>query len=75
MHQSYQILRKKGINSKAILEAVFYHHENFDGSGYPDRLRAGEIPVEAQILRIVDSYSAMLGDRPYQSPANKDLHQ
>ncbi|MBU1044532.1 MAG: HD domain-containing protein [Candidatus Omnitrophica bacterium] len=72
VHQSYHILRKKGIDSKSILNAVFYHHENFDGSGYPDRLSNEEIPIEAQILRIVDSYSAMLGRRPYQNAENKD---
>ncbi|MFH1061870.1 MAG: HD domain-containing phosphohydrolase [Candidatus Omnitrophota bacterium] len=73
VHQSYHILRKKGIDSKNILDAVFYHHENFDGSGYPDRLSGQEIPREAQILRIVDSYSAMLGQRPYQNSDNKDI--
>ncbi len=72
VHQSYDILKKKGINSKAILEGVFYHHENFDGTGYPDKLKADEISFEAQILRIVDSYSAMLGARPYQNSNNND---
>lgn len=73
VHQSYHILRKKGIDSKIILQAVFYHHENFDGSGYPDRLSGKEIPIEAQILRLADSYSAMLGQRPYKNSDNKDF--
>ncbi|MDD5746099.1 MAG: HD domain-containing protein [Candidatus Omnitrophica bacterium] len=75
VRQSYQILKKKGIQSKTILAAVFSHHENFDGSGYPDRLKQDEIPREAQILRIVDSFSAMLGSRPYSNPHATSLDQ
>lgn len=52
---------------------MFYHHENYDGTGYPDKLKADEIPLEAQILRIVDSFSAMLGSRPYHNRNNKDF--
>ncbi len=73
VHQFYEILKKKGVDSKPILDGVFYHHENYDGTGYPDRLRADEIPLEAQILRIVDSFSAMLGRRPYHNRSQKDL--
>ncbi len=73
VHQSYDILKKKGVSSKAILEGVFYHHENYDGTGYPDKLKADEIPLEAQILRIVDSFSAMLGSRPYHNRGRKDF--
>ncbi|MCK4994716.1 MAG: HD domain-containing protein [Candidatus Omnitrophica bacterium] len=73
VHQSYDILKKKGVDSKAILDGVFYHHENYDGTGYPDKLKADEIPLEAQILRIVDSFSAMLGRRPYHNRSKKDF--
>ena len=73
VHQSYDILKKKGVIVKSILEGVFYHHENYDGTGYPDKLRADEIPLEAQILRIVDSFSAMLGRRPYHKRNANDL--
>lgn len=73
VHKSYDILKKKGINSKFILDGVFYHHENYDGTGYPDKLKQGEIPIEAQILRIVDSFSAMLGCRPYHNRNKKDF--
>jgi len=74
VHQSYDILKKKGVTSKAILEAVFYHHENYNGTGYPDRLKGEEIPPQAQILRIVDSFSAMLGNRPYHNRTVKDFY-
>ena len=43
-----------------------WHHENIDGSGYPDGLRGDRIPLEARIVRIADSFDAMTHDRPYQ---------
>lgn len=43
-----------------------WHHENIDGSGYPDGLRNEAIPLEARIVRIADSFDAMTNDRPYQ---------
>jgi diguanylate cyclase (GGDEF)-like protein len=41
-------------------------HERWDGSGYPDRLRAHEIPLGSRILAVCDAYDAMISDRPYQ---------
>jgi HD-GYP domain-containing protein (c-di-GMP phosphodiesterase class II) len=43
-----------------------WHHENFDGSGYPDHLRREHIPLEARIVRVADSFDAMTHTRPYQ---------
>jgi hypothetical protein len=43
------------------------HHERFDGTGYPDGLRAQHIPLEARIITVCDSFSAMTTDRPYRS--------
>lgn len=43
-----------------------WHHENLDGSGYPDGLRGGAIPIEAWIVRVVDAWDAMTNDRPYR---------
>jgi putative two-component system response regulator len=45
---------------------VRHHHERLDGSGYPDRLAGDAIPLEAQILSIVDAFDAMTTDRPYK---------
>lgn len=42
------------------------HHENIDGSGYPDRLKAARIPFEARIVRLADSFDAMTHARPYK---------
>jgi HD-GYP domain-containing protein (c-di-GMP phosphodiesterase class II) len=49
-----------------ILAAVRWHHERFDGSGFPDGLRGEEIPFEARIVAVVDAYDAMTTERPYR---------
>ncbi|MCX7729973.1 MAG: HD domain-containing protein, partial [Candidatus Caldatribacterium sp.] len=45
---------------------ALYHHENFDGTGYPKGLKGEAIPIEAQILKIADIYDALRDDRPYR---------
>lgn len=60
-----QILRKQGMSDN-ICNMVLYHHENFDGSGYPFNLRGEEIPLGARILRVCDVFSALISDRPYR---------
>ena len=51
---------------KDITIIVKHHHERYDGKGYPDGLKGDEIPIEASILMIADSYDAMTSDRPYR---------
>jgi putative nucleotidyltransferase with HDIG domain len=62
---SYDILKEQGFN-KVVLEAVYYHHENFDGSGYPKNLKAQAIPWSARIIRTCDVFAALVSDRPYR---------
>jgi HD-GYP domain-containing protein (c-di-GMP phosphodiesterase class II) len=45
---------------------VRHHHEQYDGGGYPDRLKGREIPLAARILAVADSFDAMLSDRAYK---------
>jgi putative nucleotidyltransferase with HDIG domain len=49
-----------------IKPIIRWHHEKYDGSGYPDRLRGDEIPVNAQIICIVDVFDALTTDRSYR---------
>lgn len=46
---------------------IRHHHENFDGSGYPDRIKGDEIPLESRIIRITDTYDALISNRGYRS--------
>ena len=43
-----------------------YHHEHFDGTGYPDKLKGTEIPLIARIIAVADSYDAMTSNRSYR---------
>lgn len=52
---------------KMAAEVIRGHHENWDGSGYPDSLSGEDIPLAARIVRIVDSYDCILGERCYKS--------
>jgi diguanylate cyclase (GGDEF)-like protein len=49
-----------------IAEAVLHHHERWDGDGYPHGLKGEDIPIEARIISVADSFSAMTADRPYR---------
>ncbi len=50
-----------------VVEAVLFHHERFDGSGYPLGLRAEQIPIEARILAAADAFEGMTSERPYRA--------
>ncbi len=49
-----------------IIPGVYYHHEMWDGSGYPEQLKGEEIPLMARILSIADTYDAMCSNRAYR---------
>jgi len=51
---------------KKVAVIIKHHQEKYDGSGYPDGLKAEEIPIESRIIAVVDAYHAMVSDRPYR---------
>ena len=55
-----------------IAEEVLYHHEKWDGSGYPEGLEGEEIPLLSRIITIVDAYDVMTNGRPYKEPMSKE---
>lgn len=67
MHSTlgYEELKGQGY-SDFILESILYHHENYDGSGYPANKAGDDIPIGARVLRVCDVYAALITDRPYR---------
>ncbi len=51
---------------RPITPIILHHHERYDGTGYPSRLKGEEIPIGARIISVVDSFIAMLSRRPYR---------
>ena len=68
---SYDILMRYNY-SDFILETILYHHENYDGSGYPRNLVATDIPSGARVLAIVNMFVALVSDRPYRKSFDKE---
>lgn len=58
--------------SPEICNAVYHHHENYDGSGYPGNLSEEKIPLEARLLRVCDVFAALISDRPYRRAFDVD---
>ncbi len=57
---------------KPILPIILYHHERYDGSGYPSGLKKEQIPLGARIISVVDSLEAMVQSRPYRKALTVD---
>lgn len=49
-----------------LISAILYHHERWDGDGYPEKLQGEQIPLMARVVAIIDAYRAMRCDRPYR---------
>ena len=60
----HRMLESLGVDP--VAEWVLHHHERWDGTGYPDRLRGEEIPLGARIIFVADAYDAMTSDRAYR---------
>lgn len=56
----------------SIIPIIEQHHENWDGTGYPNNKKGEEIPITSQIILIVDSYFAMISFRPYRKAYSED---
>lgn len=74
--QGHPIEGEKVLNMIPWLERtaqwVRWHHEWWDGSGYPDKLYGEKIPLPSRILAVVDAFTAMLNDRPYRPAMTKE---
>jgi putative nucleotidyltransferase with HDIG domain len=57
---------------RPALDIPFYHHEKWDGTGYPKGLKGNEIPLAARIFAVVDVWDALLSDRPYRKAWTKE---
>lgn len=63
---AHRIVSKIGL-SDDIIRAIKYHHERYDGKGYPDRIKGGDIPSMAAIISVADAFDAITSNRPYRS--------
>ena len=59
-------------NLGAALEAIWYHHEKLDGSGYPEGLKEENIPAVARVMAVVDIYDALVSDRSYHKAMSRE---
>ena len=71
--EGYKLLSRPELNiNDDIRKYVLYHHERYDGQGYPKGMRGDEIPLGAQIVAITNSFDAMVSDRPYRKGIPRD---
>jgi HD-GYP domain-containing protein (c-di-GMP phosphodiesterase class II) len=74
--EEFEAMKQHPICGSKILEGipflapavpyVLYHHERFDGKGYPYGLRKDQIPLQGRLMAVVDTFDAMTSDRPYR---------
>jgi HD-GYP domain-containing protein (c-di-GMP phosphodiesterase class II) len=63
---SYRVITRDLGYAEEVGRTALYHHERWDGKGYPKQLKGKEIPLTARILSVVDAYEAMVRERPYR---------
>ena len=75
--EEFRFIRRHPTDSRRLLEPRFgpeiariaqCHHEKLDGSGYPNRIQGDEIPFEARVIAVADTFDAMTSQRPYKGP-------
>jgi HD-GYP domain-containing protein (c-di-GMP phosphodiesterase class II) len=69
---SLELIDPPAILTESIEAAVKYHHERFDGTGYPEGLKGDQIPFPARILAVADTFDALCSDRPYRHAYSTD---
>lgn len=62
-----ELLRSEGSYSEKVISYIASHHENYDGSGYPNHIEGEEIPLGARILCVCDVFSALVSNRSYRA--------
>lgn len=72
----WEVMRQHPVRSREFLSGIpflqgaipiaYFHHERWDGTGYPDRLKGEEVPLLARIFAVVDNWDALTSDRPYR---------
>jgi HD-GYP domain-containing protein (c-di-GMP phosphodiesterase class II) len=67
------ISRMNGNISLTVRRNVYHHHENWNGSGYPDGLAGEKIPLGARIIRVADTFDALTHSRGYRFPNEKNI--
>jgi HD-GYP domain-containing protein (c-di-GMP phosphodiesterase class II) len=67
----YDMVEKSDEISEESIDAILYHHENIDGTGYPKGLKGNEIPLSAKLCAISDVYDALLSNREYRVKLNR----
>ncbi len=65
--KSVELIKPVGF-LKPVLPIILYHHEKYDGTGYPSGLKKEQIPLGARLMAVVDAFEAMVQGRPYRKP-------
>lgn len=75
-HSEFELMKSHTIRGVQMIESIpnlqpaipyiLYHHEKYDGSGYPHGLKGTDIPLQARLLSVVDAFDAITSDRPYR---------
>jgi len=81
--EEFEVMKQHPVCGAKILEGipflkpavpyVLYHHERFDGKGYPYGLRGGDIPIQGRLMAVVDTFDAITSDRPYRKSKGFEL--
>ncbi len=58
---------------RELIPIVKYHHEHFDGTGYPEKISGEDIPLSARIVAVADAFHALISDRPYRKGLSLDV--